>query len=76
MKDALPIWTVYERPTDYPQGFVARMHVVGRNAEESGPTATAYFGPTLESVRQQLPPGLVCLGREPADEPQIVESWV
>ena len=72
----LEVWTIYQRPADYPGGFVARMHVVGATAALCGPTDRAYFGPTLDSVRGQLPSGLVCLGREAGDEPQIVESWI
>ncbi len=75
MSDQLTIWTVYERPLDYPEGFVARMHVVLRDGR-FGPTDTAFYGPTLDSVRRQLPGGLVAIARDPSDEPQIVECWI
>lgn len=70
----LQIWTVYDHPRDYPDGFVARMHVVGRGAH--GPTARALYGATLGDVRAALPPGLTCLARSPDDDPRIVESWI
>jgi len=74
MKTQVDIWTVYERPTDYPSGFVARLHVVSEG--ETNPTDTAFFGPTLESVRKQIPQGLYRMDRCPLDEPQIVEVWL
>jgi hypothetical protein len=33
-------------------------------------------GPTLESVRAQLPPGLQNIGRDFSEDPRIVETWV
>lgn len=63
-------------PTDYPEGFVARMHVVGPSPAKSGATANAFFGPTLDSVRAQLPAGLVHMGRDARDDAKIVESWI
>jgi PAS domain S-box-containing protein len=33
-------------------------------------------GPTLESVRAQLPAGLRNIGRDPGEDPRIVETWV
>lgn len=73
LSDYVQIWTVYERPTDYPDGFVARLHVVGK---VTGPTTLAHFGPTLDSVRTQLPPGLVRIARHGTDDARIVESWI
>jgi len=74
MSDALHMWVIYERPQDYPHGFVARLHLAQKG--ETAPTMKAFFGPTLESVREQLPPGLVSIARDPRDEPQIVETWL
>jgi hypothetical protein len=70
----LHIWTVYERPRDYPNSFVARLHIVSEG--KTGPTDTVIIGPTLESVRKQIPQGLVRMDRFPMDEPQIVEVWL
>lgn len=72
----LVIWTIYDKPSDYPEGFIARMHVASRKEANSGPTTATISAPTLNEVRAQLPPGLVCLGRNSCDEPQIVESWI
>lgn len=70
----LPMWVVCDRPLDYPNGFVGRMHVA--SAVEHGPTDRAVFGATLNEVRQQLPRGLVNIGRQTGDELQIVEVWL
>jgi hypothetical protein len=74
LSDYLQIWTVYEWPDDYPDGYVARLFLVGK--DRNGPTTQAFYGPTLQSVRDQLPPGLARLPREPNDEAQIVEVWL
>lgn len=69
----LPIWTIYERPADYPDLFVARLFIGGK------PSAKALFGRTLDEVRAVLThtyPGLFCIPRDPRDEPQIVETWL
>jgi hypothetical protein len=71
----LNLWTVYERPSDYTQGFVARLHHAYANGTH-GPTSLACYGPSLESVRAQLPGGLYNLGRQPDDDPCIVETWI
>jgi hypothetical protein len=31
---------------------------------------------TLEEARKDIPQGLYCLGRDPNDDPVIVESWI
>jgi hypothetical protein len=70
----LPLWNVFERPGDHPDTFVARMFVVGRGTH--APTSATVKGNTLEEVRKALPQGLVCVRREPGDDPKIVEVWL
>lgn len=70
----LCIWTVYDRPRDYPTSFVARLSVV--HGPEPVMTRKVVTGPTLEAVRGQLPAGLTCLPRNPQDDPVIVECWL
>jgi hypothetical protein len=69
------IWTIYERPRDYPQGFIARLRVI-EAGRISAPVGEPICGPTLQSVRDQLPKGLIPLSRDPLDESHIVESWI
>ena len=70
----LPLWTVYEKPLDHPQGFVARRFESGKG----------FHGPTMDTVTGELEDiraifrlaGLIKLDRDVEDEPQIVETWV
>jgi hypothetical protein len=71
----LSVWTVYDHPSDYPDGFVARRHEAYTDHSVVA-TADAVFAPTLEAVRAKLPPGLHCITRSPGDDPVIVESWI
>jgi hypothetical protein len=69
------IWTIYDRPNDYPETFVARQYVI-REAYAEPVRDTAVVGP-LDALRVRLErAGLVKVGRQEADEPQIVESWI
>lgn len=73
--DALSMWTVYDRPHDFPHCFVARrFELVGGNAHA---TQDTIIGPTLEAVRQRLDAmGLHCITRSEGDDPVIVETWL
>ena len=67
-RGALAIWTIYDRPKDHPEGFIARRFEVG-----GGDTLTGK----LEDIRQALwKAGLVKLSRQQGDDARIVESWV
>jgi hypothetical protein len=67
----LAIWTIFDHPKDYPEGFIARMFEVGE-----GPTDQSVTG-DLAFIRQVFEDvGLTCIPRDPNDEPQIVESWL
>lgn len=70
----LPMWVVYDHPTDYPEGFIARQHIVGIGGSQL--TDRTMAG-TLESIRTALSNiGLVCLTRSVRDDPKIVETWL
>lgn len=70
----LPIWTVYNRPSDYPDGYIARMHLTG-NGEMAATDLTIKAD--LSDIRRVLRlAGLTKMNREPEDVPQIVESWL
>lgn len=66
----LNIWVIYDHPDDFPDQFTARRWVLDR------PTDEYLFADTLDELRGKLPPGLVRLQRDPADDPKIVESWL
>ncbi len=69
----LAIYTVYERPRDYPGEFVVRRFLVPPGLPERDLFAR---GRTLAAVRAALPPGLVCLDPAPGDDPVIREVWL
>lgn len=66
----LDMWTVYDRPKDFPHGYVARRFVFDK------PTDDLISG-SLESLRTAfMRAGFNCLTRAESDEPQIVETWL
>jgi len=71
--DNLEMFTVYRGPKDYPDEFVVRRFVL---LPKPTPCEIVARSETLEGVRAALSPYLVCLGREPDDDPSIVEVWL
>jgi hypothetical protein len=72
----LSIWTVYDRPKDFPRGHVARRFEVGVASPE--PVATGDFVEgELSALRDNFRwCGLTCLTRNEGDDPVIVECWL
>lgn len=70
----MKIYTIYDRPDDFPNEVVGRISYIKPNSVIQGELFGR--GKTVEEVRSQLPSGLICLGRQPHDRPQIVESWM
>jgi len=66
----IDIWTVYDHPSDWPHGFVARKFVLDQ------PTNEVFKASTLGQLRAMLPEGLTCLARSEQDDPVIVECWL
>jgi hypothetical protein len=75
---SLNLYTIYDSPRDFPGEFICRRFEIICDGAERMPVAREMVarGPTLQAVRDQLPPGLYRLGRDVTDEPQIVETWV
>jgi hypothetical protein len=73
-RGALPMWTIYDRPKDHPDGFIARRFESGKGGvTPSDDTLTGE----LEAIRETfMAAGLYKLVRDDSDEPQIVETWV
>jgi hypothetical protein len=69
----LAVFTIYDHPLDHPDGFLVRRWVVTNGEPLPREWRKAA---TLEEARTLLPPGLHCLGRNPDDDPKIVESWI
>jgi hypothetical protein len=73
-QEFMSMWTIYNRPADYPGHYVVRRHAILRGRSE--PTGDFSIHLTLQDARSQgIPPGLYCLPRSPEDDPVIVETW-
>lgn len=69
----LIMFTVYERPRDYPQGYVVRRW----ECLPEGPRALeAHPYKSLDEARGSIPEGYYRLERMPDDDPCIVEVWL
>lgn len=74
----LSIITIYERPKDYPDSYVARRFY------GTFPTSDYHISPEIGPLREWAKKMVLKwnqseaynLGRSPGDQPQIVESWV
>lgn len=69
-------YTIYDHPKDFPNEFVCRKHRINCLGNIHPELDLFARGPTLASVREKLPPGLVCFQRDLADDAVIVESWM
>lgn len=70
----LSIWTVYDRPKDYPDTFVARRFEAGKGVH--GPTGDTVTG-DLNQIREAMNMnGLYRMPRAPSDDRHIVETWM
>jgi hypothetical protein len=68
---ALSMWTVYDHPSDFPDGYVARRF------DGEQPTSDVIESADLDLVRYSLAmKGLFCLARSPGDDPVILETWL
>ena len=73
-RGALSMWTVYDRPPDYPDAFVARRFEIGT---EPMPTDDVILASELEQLRTAFRrAGLTVLERFDGDEDHIVETWM
>ena len=72
----LPMITIYERPDEFPDEYVARLWLTRRGVAEPGMTGLVLRSGSLDDLRAMLPSGLHCLPREPGDEESIVETLI
>jgi hypothetical protein len=70
---ALILWTIYERPRDFPEGYVLRSWRT--TGEWQVPGEASYFG-DLEAARAAVPAGLFRLPRQDDDDPAVLETWL
>lgn len=67
---AFPIIAIYESPSDQPGKYVARLWAT------DVPTRYAAIRDSLEDVRKTIPGFMINVGRNPEDDPHIVEIWI
>ena len=73
-RGALPVWTIFDRPKDYPRGFIARRSESGKGGIVV--TDEVVVG-SLEEIRALFErAGLYKLVRDASDDPKIVEKWI
>lgn len=72
-REQIPMWAVYKHPSDWPHGYVARLHI---SLPAPAATNAAIYGGSLQEIREALPRGLIRIERHPQDEEHIVEAWV
>lgn len=73
--DSVTLWVVYRRPLDHPNDYVLRPQFAIRDGSVRISTQV-WHSPTLDGIRAALPPGVTPLGRQPHDDPTIVEVWI
>lgn len=68
-------YTIFERPDDYPDGYVVRRFDILRGGDiRLGPAVCVA---SLELARAEIPGHLdLCCAPEPTDDPSIVETWL
>lgn len=68
------LYVIYRNPRDYPGMYVVRRHWVD-SAGSSPELAPLTVTPSLAVAREQVV-GLENIGREPGDDPAILEVWI
>jgi hypothetical protein len=71
---ALEMFTIYRHPSDYPDKFVVRRFLVtDKPNPDKTPCAVCN---NLNDARAAIPFGMVCVDRQPSDDPVIIETWL
>lgn len=68
-KYTFPMITIFVKPDDFPGQYVARL------VDLQQPTSLVALRDSLEAIRETIPLGWYCMGREPQDHPAVVETW-
>ena len=78
-RGVLTMWTIYRRPKDFPDSYVARMSEIDKGKTVLTPSIIEV-NPTddgLQALRRLFfECSLTRLSRSPADDPVIVEVWL
>ena len=68
------IYTIYDKPKDYPEHYVMRMLIVRDTKVIFGPLISKEK--TLAEVRKKLKPGMVMMPSYENDDRAILETWM
>lgn len=69
--EGLPVWVIYDHPSDYPDCYVARLWI------NDQPTANTIASTDLEKLRDAMEEmGLSKLLPLEGDQPHIIETWL
>lgn len=73
-QQVLSMWTVYDKPEDFPHCFIARRFDVDKGGVST--TTNILISANIDRLRTVFKAdGLVCMPRLPDDDPKIVETW-
>jgi hypothetical protein len=78
----LVFWTIYDHPTDYPNGFVLRASFVLRDgfivkgSRRMLVSTTAWYASTPDELESILPDGVIKMGPQEGDDPVILSVWM
>ena len=74
LREQLPMFVVYDHPSDHPDHFIARLWT---GLPEPKPIYFSVRASTIEPIRVVMDAcGLVHLDRSPSDAPTILETWI
>lgn len=72
---SLCFWVIFATPSDFPDHIVMRRQYADfPGGVRHHPIACLYDN--IDQARRDVPCGLHCLPRSPADDPVIIESWL
>lgn len=66
----LPLITIYEKPSDFPDQFAARLFNIDKA------TSFVIAASSLEEIRKTIPWHMSKIARSPDDDPCIVEVYI
>lgn len=72
---AVELYTIHDRPTDYPDHFVVRRLFI-QGVDFTVFDVVPRIGDTLEEAREYIPEGFVRMGRRYGDDAFILETWM
>ena len=74
-QDALTMWTIHDRPNDFPDFWVVKRCFIVRGYTDPVMDVVPRLAVSLAEARSFVPWGLFCQPRQEGDDPFIVETW-